>query len=601
MADACSRRCAGARDGGAGDTPGHRAHPPAPVREAELPLRERRGAPRVGGAQLLQGEPDALRDAPGRGDRARSPGDRSLPSGQGGARGGGGGGPRRADRQPATASAGLSSKDAFSRSDALFLGLVGLLGDTEAAGLTHSELEARLDHDGRELLRQLFQDHLDLRARTEERANDVVDVNDTRHAATEPGHHRPLTTIFGAVTVTRLAYRAVGAENLHLADAALNLPREHHSHGLRERSAIEATRGSYDEARDAILRATGQSLGKRQLEELTRRTSTDVEDFYDETAREPADPTDTLVISADGKGIVMRPDALRPQTKRAAASSEHKLATRLSKGEKKNRKRMAELAVVYDSSPVVRVPTDVLASSEEGTKPEAPVAKAKWLVASIVDDAREVIAAAFCEAERRDPAHLRAWVALVDGAKHQIDVIATEARRRGIEVTIVVDFVHVIEYLWSAAWCFFSEGDPAVEEWVGDKALAVLSGKAGTVAGAIRRKATYLGLDTGRRKKADECATYLKNKAPYLDYPSALAKGWPIATGVIEGACRHLVRDRFDITGARWSLDGAEAMLKLRAVRANGDWSEYWNYHLAQEHQRVHVSRYAGRIVPVAA
>ena len=93
----------------------------------------------------------------------------------------------------------------------------------------------------------------------------------------------------------------------------------------------------------------------------------------------------------------------------------------------------------------------------------------------------------------------------------------------------------------------------------------------------------------------------MKNKRSWLDYPKALAAGWPIATGVIEGACRHLVRDRFDITGARWSLDGAEAMLKLRAVRANGDWNEYWHHRLAAERGRVHASRYAGGVIPAAA
>ncbi len=68
--------------------------------------------------------------------------------------------------------------------------------------------------------------------------------------------------------------------------------------------------------------------------------------------------------------------------------------------------------------------------------------------------------------------------------------------------------------------------------------------------------------------------------------------GWPIATGVIEGACRHLVKDRLAITGARWSLTGAEAALLLRAVITNGDFNTYWAYHLQQEHQRTHASRY---------
>ena len=104
-----------------------------------------------------------------------------------------------------------------------------------------------------------------------------------------------------------------------------------------------------------------------------------------------------------------------------------------------------------------------------------------------------------------------------------------------------------------------------------------------------------------QRTKADTCARYLVNKANYLDYPTALASGWPIATGVIEGACRHLVKDRMDITGARWSTEGAEAVLKLRAVRTNGDFETYWHHHLQREQTRIHASRYADNVIPAAA
>ena len=103
------------------------------------------------------------------------------------------------------------------------------------------------------------------------------------------------------------------------------------------------------------------------------------------------------------------------------------------------------------------------------------------------------------------------------------------------------------------------------------QATRVLEGHATKVAGTIRRTATNRRLDPASRKLADDAANYLTSKAPYLDYPTALANGWPIATGIIEGACRHLVKDRMDITGARWGLAGAEAILKLRAIKANGD------------------------------
>ena len=207
----------------------------------------------------------------------------------------------------------------------------------------------------------------------------------------------------------------------------------------------------------------------------------------------------------------------------------------------------------------------------------------------------------FDEAERRDPTHERAWVALVDGNNHQIERIAAEAARLGVKVSIVCDFIHVIEYLWRAAWNFYTEGDPAAETWVHDKATAILDGKAPIVAAAIRRKATCLSLTTPDRANADRAADYLLNKTPYLDYPTALANGWPIATGIIEGACRHLVKDRMDITGARWGLAGAEAVLQLRALRCNNDLDAYWSFHLAQEHQRVHQARYTHGVIPAAA
>ena len=242
----------------------------------------------------------------------------------------------------------------------------------------------------------------------------------------------------------------------------------------------------------------------------------------------------------------------------------------------------------------------MLASTEEKTMP-APKARRKWLIASVVENAAAVVSNVFEEAERRDPGHQRTWVALVDANNHQIDRIKAEAKTRNVKVTIIVDLVHVLEYLWGSAWCFFKEGDPAAEEWVKHKALAILDGKAGILAAAIRRKATRIGLDDEQRTNADRAADYLLNKRRYLAYPTALQNGWPIATGVIEGACRHLVKDRMDLTGARWGLQGAEAILKLRALRSNGDFDTYWRYHLTKERHRVHESRYTNGLIPHAA
>lgn len=503
-----------------------------------------------------------------------------------------------------TAVAASAAFAAFAGSRDRFEKVLSWLESGQAVGLSHGELEDRLQVDARELFRQMLQEHLDLRAGSEPRIAGVIDAEQVPRTSTETGHTRALGTIFGDVAVSRIAYRRRGLANLHPADAVLNLPAEKHSHGLRRLAAIESLRGSFDGAVQGIERATGQQLGKRQVEDLAARAAVDFEAFYAQR-QPPPDATgdDLLVLSCDGKGVVMRPDALRPATAKAAATTNPKLATRLSKGEKRNRKRMAEVGAVYDTTPVPRRPADILPSNdtERADATTGPVARNKWLVASVVDDAATVVAATFDEADRRDPDHHRTWVALVDGNNHQIRRIGAEAEARGATVAIVIDFVHVLEYLWKAAWSFHPEGDPAAEAWVRRHAQTVLAGGATRVAGALRRAATTAGLDPARRANADTCATYLTNKRAFLDYPTALAQGWPIATGIIEGACRHLVKDRMDLTGARWGLHGAEAILKLRALHSNGDFNGYWDYHLAQEQQRIHRSRYANDAIPRAA
>jgi len=261
------------------------------------------------------------------------------------------------------------------------------------------------------------------------------------------------------------------------------------------------------------------------------------------------------------------------------------------------------VAVAASITPIPRCPTDVLPGNDtqRADATAGPSARNKWLTASVVDAAATVVTAIFDEADRRDPNHQRTWIALVDGNVHQILRIQSEATKRNVTVTIIIDFVHVLEYIWKAAWSFHREGDPDAEAWVRRHAQTILEGHPTRVAGALRRAATTAGLDKNARENADKCATYLTNKKTFLDYPNALQQGWPIATGIIEGACRHLVKDRMDLTGVRWGLHGAEAILKLRALRSNGDFDTYWTWHLAQEQRRVHRSRYLHGALPRAA
>ncbi|MFZ0973621.1 MAG: ISKra4 family transposase, partial [Solirubrobacteraceae bacterium] len=223
--------------------------------------------------------------------------------------------------------------------------MLTFLDGTDAAGLSHAELEESLDRDGRELLRRLLEDHLALRAVREQRLEEVVGDEGVTRGRIESGHVRSLETVFGTVSVERLAYRAPEVGNLHPADATLNLPVERHSHGLRKLAALEAARGSFADAVEAIYRQTGQRLGKRQVEELAGLAAMDFEDFYQERRAARSKPGDLLVLSADGKGIVMRPDALRtraPARPRAGPSPKPRLAAE----DRLYRKRMAEIGAV---------------------------------------------------------------------------------------------------------------------------------------------------------------------------------------------------------------------------------------------------------------
>jgi hypothetical protein len=483
--------------------------------------------------------------------------------------------------------------DRFALAREVFESVTVWLDGDDAARLTHGELEEQLDEHGRALLRRLYQDHLDLRAQREVRG-EPRDAAGVVRRAVECGHTRVLGTVFGKVTVQRYAYRKRGHGNLYPADEALNLPAGMYSHGIARVVAVEAARGSFADAVSALERACGQKVGKRQVEALVYDAAADFEAFY--AGRRPArNHTAVLAISADGKGIVIRPDALRAGTAKAAEAGAGKLATRLSRGEKPNRKRMAEVGAVFDVIPAPRTPAEVIARTREKTVP-GPRIEGKWLTASVTRDAATVIADLFTEAHRRDPRHRRTWIALVDGNTHQINRIRAEAEALGVTVTIIVDFIHVLEYLWKAAWCFFPEADPAAESWVAAQAEIVLDGGARRVATTIRARTTRQHLPEAKAAQARTAAAYLTTKAPYLHYNTALRKGWPIATGVIEGACRHLIKDRMDVTGARWGLDGAEAVLKLRAIYANDDFEDYWHFHLEQEHDRNHTSRYTQTI-----
>jgi hypothetical protein len=494
--------------------------------------------------------------------------------------------------------------DVFSSAKEQAMAMERHLRSDEAMRATHAELEAFVARQGREYERRLMQAHLELRA-AKERPVEVRGSDGVRRSYRRPSS-RPLLTVFGSVDVERLAYQAPGVEGLHPLDADLNLPEELYSHGLRRYVAEAVARCSYDEVVNDVAANTGAAVPKRQVEELAIRATQDFDAFYKECTTRPEASKDLLVMAFDGKGIAMRPQDLRAATQKAAAKATHKLETRLSKGEKRNRKRIAEVAVLYTVAPFSRTAADIVHDLKpvHDVSRQRPRPVNKQVSASVVLDAREVIKRTFQEAEQRDPEHLRRWVVLVDGNRDQIAAIRKIAKATGVQITLVLDLVHVLEYLWKAAYCFHADGSKEAQAWVEQRLIGLLEGQsAGYIANGMRQMATRRNLTAEQRKPLDDCARYLVNNRQLLHYDRALRDGLPISTGVVEGACRYLVQDRMGKTGARWSLPGAEAVLKLRSLWANGDFEAYWAFHLDHEHERIHRSHYAdGRVPnPVAA
>ncbi|HEV2244385.1 MAG TPA: ISKra4 family transposase [Streptosporangiaceae bacterium] len=489
----------------------------------------------------------------------------------------------------------------------LVAGLAGLAVDAgEAVTLDAMELLAAGPR-GRALLCGVVQLALDRQAAAEVRVPAVTGADEVARTRAERGHARTVVTTLGEVVVRRIAYRSgvKGAGSLFVRDAALNLPPLGYSWPLQQLVVMFARDGAYELAQELLLAATGVRIGKRQLEQIVAAAAADVPGFYAGCGPGPGRPAEPgqdaagpLALSADGKGVAMLPGSRRKGT-RAPGQRVRNFATRPGIGEK-GCKRIAEVACVFDVIPQPRTPQEVMAGrhggqdeGKAGSKP-APRAVSRRYRVDIADDRSAAVGWLFDEAIRRDPGQARDWIALVDGDNHQIRLIEAEAAARGITCPVIlIDLIHVLEYLWKAAWALHAPRDPAIEAWTIAQATDILHGRVAEVTARITQAAgQHPPQGPEHARNITRALAYLQAKQPCLDYPRALAAGWPVATGVIEGACRHLVNDRMGITGARWSTDGAQAILWLRVIHANGDHDAYWHHHIRQEHHRNHLSRY---------
>jgi hypothetical protein len=503
------------------------------------------------------------------------------------------------------------NQNGFDQATDSFERLKNRLNSPITDNMTSSEIEKTIKEQGDNVNRLLYEATLNrigsLQASTPVIGSDGVECSRKRLM------ERTIESRFGEVTYVRWGYKSKEGSSLFPADGHLNLPPEKYTLELRRWISEDASKMSYDEAIADLSSKTSAKVPKRQGLELANRTTVDFVEFYDERAKDTANPCfipnencKFVLLSTDGKGVVMRPEGLREGTRKAAdKAAEKKLATGREQsdilpGEKKDRKRMAQVASVCNRGEHVRTPEEIVGVTPRvtGKKGKDPIPQNKRTWASLAREPAEVIGEMFMEAHARDPEHQKMWVALVDGNKKQLELLIENALALGVMLTIVIDIIHVIEYIWKAAHVFYKEGDPQCGRFVSELVLQVLRGKSDQVAKLLAEKATALELSKDKRKAVDKCTSYLTTYQQYLRYDQYLAQGMPIATGIIEGACRYLVKDRMDITGARWGLPGGEAVLKLRSIRTNGDFDEYWRFHLKKERERNHESKYENGQLP---
>lgn len=472
------------------------------------------------------------------------------------------------------------------------------LESEEVLAMTHSAVEALLDVEGKEIVRLLFQDQMTLRSLLEAAPSaPVVDKEGVEHTHLRR-HRRALETLFGTIEVVRLGHGGRGLDSLHPLDARLNLPPELYSFGVRRRVAFAASFTSFAAVQATLKLTTGADVPKRQVEQLVRRAARDFEAFYEARPETPDKAGALLVMSLDGKGVVMRVEDLKPATREKARKKKPKMVKRTSPGEKRNAKRIATVAAVYTVDPHIRTPEAVAHPPKKEDREPAPRPVGKRVWASLERSMEQVVAEMFDEAFRHDPNGEKIWVCLTDGNPTQIRLVKERAEAIGVKLVIVLDIIHALEYVWKCVPAFHTGSSPEAEAWVTERLLRILKGEASQVAAGMRQSATKRGLTKKERAAIDKCAGYLLKLRDYLHYDQYLALGLPIASGVIEGACRHLIKDRMDVTGARWTLAGAEAVLKLRALVASGDFDAYWIFHETRELERNHANLYADNIIP---
>src|SRR5713101_4062324 len=438
-------------------------------------------------------------------------------------------------------------------------------------------IQSQQQAKGREVQRLLLQAHLQHRGSGDvgpalqlEQADGTVLYSHRRLST------RSLTTVFGTVELVRMGYSRSGGPSIFPLDKALALPARSFSYELQRRLVKAAVQNPFLESVQTIADLTGVAVSKRSLEEILPDAALDFDAFYQQRSVATA-AVSILVAAVDGKGIPMvKPCSAQPRA-------------RLTKGQKANKKRMATVATVFTRAPWVRTPQQVIESffptarpaSRETPPPPRPENKREW--ASLLKGKTAVIEEVAEEMDRRDPSRSTTRLALSDGERAlQIRV------EQKLKIPLILDLMHALEKLWKAAYVFHNEGSLEADLWVLDRTLQILFGEVGQVVKGIRQSITKRRITGPKRKMLNAVANYLYRNRNRMRYHEYLAKGWPIASGPVEGACKNLIKDRMERSGMRWTEQMAEAIVQLRAIYLSGDFDCYWQFHIEQDQRRLY-------------
>jgi len=394
---------------------------------------------------------------------------------------------------------------------------------------------------------------------------------------------RQYYSIFGRIPIERPYFYKKNVGSYTGLDEALSLGADGYSDLLRELSGYLDVYTVYEKTADIFKRLLGLSLSKRDLQGNVAEDSMDVEAYYDQKLPPEAVLEATiLVVQADGKGIPM----ILEEDKTKAEP------VRLGKGQKRGNKKEAIVTSAYTIAPAVRTPESVVASYFDLTKADfaketdgdaRPKPQNKYIWATL--DGKDTALSRLSRLiNLHEGAHIQERVALCDGCEALQLRIAIHLS----EFTLLLDFIHASEYLWKVANVLLGETNPLRTEWMAQKTLLMLSGKTDQIIADFLYQAQLEHTTTAQSNQLKITANYFERNLPYMNYPTYLAKGWPIASGVIEGACRHFVKDRCELSGMRWTQTGVESLLRLRAIAENGDWDAYHSFRKAQRHIRLY-------------